>query len=134
MCSTTSRQNRGACEGRRPITADARARLCTRETSRRNIGTHEGRQPVNADARARLCTLLERLHVRRLRRPRRRAADSKGGWNKKKRGSRHSRRLIPDEEMALHVHLGQGSLQLRISRGSGEADHFIEFCDTLKAP
>ena len=44
------------------------------------------------------------------------------------------RRLIPDEEMALHVHLGQGSLQLRISRGSGEADPFIEFCDTLKAP
>ena len=56
MCSTTSRQNRGACEGRRPITADARARLCTRETSRRNIGTREGRQPANADARARLCT------------------------------------------------------------------------------
>ena len=44
------------------------------------------------------------------------------------------RRLIPDEEMALHVHLGQGSLQLRISRGSGKADHFIEFCDTLKTP
>ena len=45
-------RNSGACEGRRPINVDARARLCAREISRRNNGAREGRRPVNADARA----------------------------------------------------------------------------------
>ena len=48
-------RNSGACEGRRPINVDARARLCAREISRRNNGAREGRPPVKADAHARLC-------------------------------------------------------------------------------
>ena len=47
-------KNRGACEGRRPINADARARLCARETSRRNNCARGGRLPVKANAHARL--------------------------------------------------------------------------------